>query len=103
MSYERWYDFWTAFFQALKDFIVWLVEAIKRFWEWLPKEAKVSLYMFGAVALDNWAKTIQPEALGMIPVAYRVLAFNLLEVFLVETAKRIRALAQQDGTAEATL
>lgn len=46
--------------------------------------------MFGAVILDQLAKQLTPEILTMIPVEYRLFAFNILEVLLVETAKRLK-------------
>ena len=94
MAFENWYCFWAGLFWAVRDFLDLTATGLQNFWNRLPKEAKVSLYMFGAVVLDNWAKSIHPEVLTMIPPAYRILAFNLIEVFLVETAKRIRAAAQ---------
>ncbi len=67
---------------------------IQKAWEWLPKEFKVAIYMSGAIALDQVAKDLTPELITFVPVAYRIIIFNLIEVFIVEMAKRIRAQAQ---------
>ena len=60
------------------------------FWDWLPKEGKVAVYMFGAVVLDQLAKDITAELFTFIPVTYRLTFFNLLEVILVEMSKRFQ-------------
>lgn len=67
---------------------------IQKAWNWLPKEFKVAVYMSGAVALDQLAKDITPELITFVPVAYRIIIFNLVEVFLVEMIKRIKELGK---------
>lgn len=60
-------------------------------WNGLPKEVKVSTYMLGAALLDQAAKDLTPEMINFIPTAYRLMAFNLIEVLIVEMVKRLRA------------
>ena len=59
-------------------------------WDWLPKEGKVAVYILGAVIIEGIAKSLSPDFLSFIPVQYRLGLYNLLEVLLVETAKRLR-------------
>jgi hypothetical protein len=46
--------------------------------------------MVGAAMLDQLAIDLKPELLTAIPVIYRISVFNLIEIFLVETAKRLK-------------
>jgi hypothetical protein len=67
-----------------------VLKRIQAFWDRLPKEVKVSAYMFVAALLDQVATDLKPEMIYFIPTGYRIMAFNLLEVALVETVKRLR-------------
>lgn len=64
--------------------------SLSKFWNWLPKPGKVAAYMFVAAILDKIAIQISPDMLTVIPVEYRLTAFNFLEVMLVEGAKALK-------------
>jgi len=63
---------------------------VKRLWEISPKELKVLLYVAIAAALEAVAKELNADFFKFIPEIYRVAAYNLVVVFLVEMAKRLK-------------
>jgi len=76
----------------MKKFLKKIVDFLKKVWDRLPKEGKVAVYLFGAAVLEQISKDIRPEFFSFIPLIYRLAIFNLIEVFLVEMVKRLKAL-----------
>ncbi len=93
---EYWYDFWRRLFWMVEGFFAVLGERLQTFWDKLPKVFKVAVYMAVAGALDSFARSLSPEAFSFVPTAYRLLFFNLVEVFLVEIVKALKARKQAD-------
>jgi len=94
-SAEYWYDFWRRLFCMVEAFLAVLGERLQALWDRLPKVVKVAVYMAVARELDGLARSLSPEAFAFVPAAYRLLFFNLVEVFLVEAVKYLKAKKEQ--------
>jgi len=62
----------------------------QRLWDVSPKELKVLLYVALAAALEAIAKELNVDLFKFVPEVYRVATYNLVVVFLVEMAKRLK-------------
>lgn len=81
--------------KKIRNFISLILGLLQSFWNWLPKTLKVAIYLAGALILDQLTKDLNLNFLNFIPVAYRLILFNLLEVFIVEGAKDLRKKAKE--------
>lgn len=70
------------------------MKKLQNFWDGVPKELKVLVYMIGAGIIDSILKWLSPELINFMPVAYRVLAWNFVEVVVIEGLKRARVYLQ---------
>jgi phage-related holin len=67
-------------------------EKLQKVWDGFPKEVKVLFYMSLAAAIDQLVKELDPSLLTFVPTYLRVSVLNIVIVFLVEMAKRLREL-----------
>ena len=63
---------------------------VQETWDLCPKEFKVFAYVVLAAVLEQLAKDLNVDFFSFLPEVYRVAAYNIVVVFIVETIKRLR-------------
>ena len=66
------------------------MERVQSFWDRLPKEFKVILYVSLAAAIDQLVKEINPGMIVFVPEYLRLPILNVIIVFFVEMSKRLK-------------
>lgn len=68
---------------------------VQKVWDKSPKELKVLVYVAVAAALEAVSKEINVDFFKFVPEIYRVAAYNLVVVFLVEMSKRLKEMRKK--------